>query len=50
MIDKWIEQLKNGLCIPEADLKKLCNIVSSVDSGGVIGPILFNNNSDIFTR
>ena len=40
MIDKWIEQLKNGLCIPEADLKKLCNIVSSVDNSGVIGPIL----------
>jgi hypothetical protein len=23
-LDKWIEQLKNGNCIPELDLKRLC--------------------------
>jgi hypothetical protein len=29
MIEKWIESLKNGQCIPESDLKKLCSMVSS---------------------
>ena len=29
MIDKWIEQLKGGSCISEADLKKLCTQVMS---------------------
>ena len=31
MIDKWIEQLKGGSCISEADLKRLCTHVSSLD-------------------
>ena len=30
MIDKWIEQLKSGSCISEADLKRLCTHVSFV--------------------
>jgi hypothetical protein len=30
MIEKWIESLKNGQCIPESDLKKLCSMVSSL--------------------
>lgn len=32
MIDKWIEQLKGGSCISEADLKRLCTHVSSLDN------------------
>jgi hypothetical protein len=27
MLDEWIEQLKNGNCISETDLKKLCIMV-----------------------
>jgi hypothetical protein len=27
MIEKWIESLKQGQCIPESDLKKLCAMV-----------------------
>mmetsp|Transcript_28840 Transcript_28840/g.27628 ORF Transcript_28840/g.27628 Transcript_28840/m.27628 type:complete len:305 (+) Transcript_28840:154-1068(+) len=30
MIDKWIEQLKTGQCISEADLKKLCTHVKNL--------------------
>lgn len=30
MLDKWIEQLKLGHCIAEADLKKLCTQVKSL--------------------
>jgi hypothetical protein len=30
MLDKWIEQLKQGSCISEADLKKLCYIVKNL--------------------
>ena len=32
MIDKWIEQLKGGSCISEADLKRLCTHVSLSDN------------------
>lgn len=30
MIDKWIENLKVGQCIPEADLKRLCCLVKDI--------------------
>lgn len=30
MIDKWIEQLKQGRCISEGDLKRLCFIVKNL--------------------
>ena len=29
-IDKWIEHLKQGCCISETDLKKLCFIVKNL--------------------
>ena len=28
MIEKWIENLKSGQCISEADLKRLCSLVT----------------------
>lgn len=30
MLDQWLALLKKGLCIPEADLKKLCTIVKNI--------------------
>ena len=30
MIDKWIEHLRNGACISENDLKRLCGIVKNL--------------------
>lgn len=30
MIQKWIEILKNGECIPERDVKKLCMMVRNI--------------------
>ena len=30
MLDEWIEQLKKGSCISEADLKRLCYIVKGI--------------------
>ena len=30
MIGKWIEQLKQGCCISEGDLKRLCFIVKNL--------------------
>jgi len=30
MIDKWIESLRKGMCIPESDLKKLCILVKEI--------------------
>ena len=30
MLDQWIETLEKGQCIPENDLKRLCNMVKTI--------------------
>ena len=30
MLEKWISDLEEGLCLPENDLKKLCSMVKSI--------------------
>ena len=36
-IDKWLEILKGGKCIPEKDLKLLCDKVKRDNRGIAIG-------------